>query len=87
MPTTIETARAKIVESSREFFELSHAPKPFVAGESYIPVTVKVMDADATLRLQVRNVGNTCRWDINANQLALVTEEKRRFSLSLAADF
>ncbi len=47
----------------------------------------KVMDADATLRLQVRNVGNTFRWDINANQLALVTEEKRRFSLSLAADF
>jgi len=47
----------------------------------------QVMDAKTTLRFQVRNIGNTFRWDINANQLALVTEEKRRFSLSLAADF
>jgi len=44
-------------------------------------------DNPATLRFQVRNVANTYRWDINANQLALVAEEKRRFLLSLAADF
>ncbi len=46
-----------------------------------------IMDAKTTLRFQVKNVGNTFRWDINGNQLSLVAEEKRRYSISLAADF
>src|SRR3954470_843861 len=38
--------RNQIVQASREFFAQAHAQKPFIAGETYIPVTVKVMDAD-----------------------------------------
>ncbi|MDR3607126.1 MAG: lipopolysaccharide biosynthesis protein RfbH [Oligoflexia bacterium] len=36
--------RSSIIEASRRFFNEAHAPKPFVAGQSYIPVTTKVMD-------------------------------------------
>src|SRR5262249_51719684 len=32
--------------AARRFFEASHAPKTFVAGETYIPPTAKVIDAD-----------------------------------------
>lgn len=38
--------RLRILDASREYFKKAHAPKPFVAGETYIPVTTKVMDAD-----------------------------------------
>jgi CDP-6-deoxy-D-xylo-4-hexulose-3-dehydrase len=38
--------RSQIVEDSKRFFGLNHTPKTFVPGESYIPVTTKVMDAD-----------------------------------------
>ncbi len=38
--------RAEILAKSREFFEQSNRPKPFVPGQTYIPVTTKVMDAD-----------------------------------------
>lgn len=38
--------REQIVGHSRDFFALHHAPKPFVPGQSYIPVTTKVMDAE-----------------------------------------
>ena len=41
-----EALRAQLIERSREFFRVAHAPKPFVPGESYVPVTVKVMDED-----------------------------------------
>ena len=47
----------------------------------------KIGDSRATIRAQVKNVGDTFRWDINNNQLAFVTEEKRRYSLQLSADF
>lgn len=38
--------RADIIAASRAFFERDHAPKPFVPGETYIPPTGKVLDAD-----------------------------------------
>jgi CDP-4-dehydro-6-deoxyglucose reductase, E1 len=38
--------RQSILDASRHFFEQNHARKPFVPGESYIPPTGKVMDAD-----------------------------------------
>ncbi len=47
----------------------------------------RALESPATLRFQVRNVANTFGWDINANQLSFVTEEERRFTLTLAVDF
>jgi CDP-4-dehydro-6-deoxyglucose reductase, E1 len=44
--TQSESMRSEIIEASRSFFQATHGPKPFVAGESYIPVSTKVMDAD-----------------------------------------
>ncbi len=38
--------RSQILKASRDFFNLAHKAKPFVAGETYIPVTTKVMDAE-----------------------------------------
>jgi len=35
--------RAEILEKCRAFFAQAHGPKPFVAGQTYIPVTVKSM--------------------------------------------
>jgi CDP-4-dehydro-6-deoxyglucose reductase, E1 len=40
-----DALRAEILESCRRFFETAHAPRPFVPGETYIPVTVKSMAA------------------------------------------
>jgi CDP-6-deoxy-D-xylo-4-hexulose-3-dehydrase len=37
--------RQRIVDASMDFFRLANGPKPFVPGETYIPVTTKVMDA------------------------------------------
>lgn len=38
--------RERLLAASREFFAENHQPKPFVAGQTYIPVTTKVLDAD-----------------------------------------
>ena len=38
--------REQIVGQSRDFFAVSNPLKTFVAGQSYIPVSTKVMDAD-----------------------------------------
>src|SRR5450756_2465197 len=37
-------ARATVLEATRRFFDVAHAPRPFVAGQTYIPVTAKVLD-------------------------------------------
>ncbi len=42
----MQASRESILSASREFFAQNHAPKPFVPGQTYVPVTVKVMDAD-----------------------------------------
>ena len=47
----------------------------------------KAFDTPASVRFQVRNVFDTFAWDINVSQLSFVTEEQRRFLLTLAADF
>jgi len=39
-------SRDEIIAASRRFFEANHAPKPFVPGETYIPPTGKVLDAN-----------------------------------------
>lgn len=42
--------REQIKSLTREYFESKHTAKPFVPGETYVPVTAKVMDArDAEL--------------------------------------
>jgi CDP-6-deoxy-D-xylo-4-hexulose-3-dehydrase len=46
-----DALRAEILENCRRLFELSHVPKPFVAGETYIPVTVKSMAASDLVAL------------------------------------
>ena len=46
-----DEARKHILDASRQFFDLAHAPQPFVAGTTYIPVTVKVLDADDLVHL------------------------------------
>ena len=38
--------RDQIIGQSRDFFVLQNAPKAFIPGQTYIPVTTKVMDAD-----------------------------------------
>src|SRR4051794_24778191 len=43
--------RSQILGECREFFSQAHEPKPFVPGETYIPVTRKVMDADDLVHL------------------------------------
>lgn len=40
-----DTLRAEILDKCRAFFEENHQPRPFIAGETYIPVTVKSMAA------------------------------------------
>lgn len=35
-----------IISASRAYFKKNHAPRPFVPGESYIPPTGKVLDAE-----------------------------------------
>jgi len=47
----------------------------------------KLADTPASVRFQVRNVMDTFDWDINVTQLSFVTEEQRRFMLTLAVDF
>ena len=36
--------RQDVVAAAQSFFEAEHAPQPFVAGKSYIPVTAKLLD-------------------------------------------
>jgi CDP-6-deoxy-D-xylo-4-hexulose-3-dehydrase len=38
--------RATVVEAARRYFEATQGAKPFVPGETYVPVTAKVVDAD-----------------------------------------
>ena len=38
--------RNDIISASRAYFEKNHAPRPFIPGESYIPPTGKVLDAE-----------------------------------------
>lgn len=38
--------RDEIIQASRAFFDQTHQPKAFIPGESYIPPTGKVLDAD-----------------------------------------
>ncbi|MDA9581868.1 lipopolysaccharide biosynthesis protein RfbH [Amylibacter sp.] len=38
--------RSDIIEASRVFFKREHAKKPFIPGETYIPPTGKVLDAE-----------------------------------------
>jgi CDP-6-deoxy-D-xylo-4-hexulose-3-dehydrase len=42
----LQALRSQILASSREFFSKNNAPKPFIPGQTYIPVTTKVMDTD-----------------------------------------
>lgn len=41
-----DAKRKEIVEMAKSFFNSAHGPKPFVPGETYIPVTTKVLDQD-----------------------------------------
>jgi CDP-6-deoxy-D-xylo-4-hexulose-3-dehydrase len=43
--------RQQILAASRQFFEENHSAKPFVPGETYIPPTGKVLDADDCVNL------------------------------------
>ena len=38
--------RREIIEASKIFFEKNHTNSQFIAGETYIPPTGKVLDAD-----------------------------------------
>ncbi len=38
--------RARILQGAKDYFAKTHWAKPFIAGETYIPVTTKVMDAE-----------------------------------------
>lgn len=38
--------RESILSASKQFFNETHGPKPFIPGESYIPPTGKVLDAE-----------------------------------------
>lgn len=44
--TSSTTSRTAVLQAAREYFTASHQPKPFVPGETYIPVTTKVVDAE-----------------------------------------
>lgn len=44
--STPKDLRAQVLASARAYFAVAKAPAPFVAGETYIPVTTKVVDAD-----------------------------------------
>jgi CDP-4-dehydro-6-deoxyglucose reductase, E1 len=37
-------ARITVLEATRRFFDVAHAPRPFVPGQTYIPVSAKVLD-------------------------------------------
>jgi CDP-6-deoxy-D-xylo-4-hexulose-3-dehydrase len=43
--------RDRVFDACREFFKAEHAPKKFVAGQTYIPVTAKVIDAEDLISL------------------------------------
>lgn len=44
-------ARAQVLETARRFFALAHAPQPFVAGRTYIPVTAKQLSVEDLVHL------------------------------------
>lgn len=43
---TISHERSKIISASREFFALSQPKREFVPGQTYVPVTTKVVDGE-----------------------------------------
>jgi CDP-6-deoxy-D-xylo-4-hexulose-3-dehydrase len=43
---TFAAERSRVLDASREYFETSLIKKPFVPGQTYVPVTAKVMGAD-----------------------------------------
>src|SRR5262245_45287800 len=43
--------RQKVFEAAKAFYRVAHAPKKFVPGETYIPVTAKVIDAEDLVNL------------------------------------
>ena len=45
-PDEREALRAQIVELARRYYDVAHAPRPFVAGESPVPVSGRVYDGD-----------------------------------------
>ncbi len=46
MITTPDDLRREVLKSVRDYFALARAPAKFVAGETYIPVTTKVIDVE-----------------------------------------
>jgi CDP-6-deoxy-D-xylo-4-hexulose-3-dehydrase len=49
--------RNEVFAAARAYFEANHKPKKFVPGETYLPPSGKVVDADdlEALRLQSRS--------------------------------
>ncbi len=41
-----QSDRIAIIQASKDYFQSTHQPKTFIPGESYIPVTTKVMDEE-----------------------------------------
>lgn len=42
----IQKKRQTLIDQSKQFFAESHKPQAFIPGQTYVPVTAKVMDAD-----------------------------------------
>ena len=51
MSSSEEVARIEIVESAKAYFETNHSSPPFIPGETYIPVSGKVLDANDCAQL------------------------------------
>ena len=51
MDSSHEAERGDIVKSAEAYFDVHHQPKPFVAGETYIPVSGKVLDSSDCAQL------------------------------------
>jgi hypothetical protein len=44
MPTSEVNARTEIISAARQYFKMNNPPKDFIPGQTYIPVTAKVVD-------------------------------------------
>ena len=51
MSDALQARRESILAQVKEFAEISLAPQQFVAGESVVPVSGKVLDADDMIAL------------------------------------
>jgi CDP-6-deoxy-D-xylo-4-hexulose-3-dehydrase len=47
----VDDLRKPVFDAAREFFRCAHARRPFVAGETYVPVTAKVLDEQDLIML------------------------------------